>query len=93
MLDDFRQQADDGSLFEDDDPLDFEDLGDFDQEYEDFEDEESPPVQPGGVRVQETGGQFMGMTAPQRFVLAAILLVDVCIFSFLILLITERIAL
>ena len=90
MLDDFRKQADDGSLFEDDDPLDFEDLGDFDQEYEDFEDEESLPVQPG--RARETGKQFLGMTAPQRFVLAAILLVDACIFSFLILLVTNRIA-
>jgi len=87
MLDDFRQQADDGSLFEDDDPLDFDDLGDFDQEYEDFEDEESPPVRPGRAE----GAQRLGMTAPQRFILAAILLVDVCIFSFLLLLVTDRI--
>ena len=87
MLDDFRQQADDGSLFEDDDPLDFDDLGDFDQEYEDFEDEESPPVRPGRAE----GTQLLGMTAPQRFILAAILLVDVCIFSFLLLLVTDRI--
>jgi hypothetical protein len=90
MLDDFRQQADDGSLFEDDDPLDFEDVGTFDQEYEDFEDEESPPVRPG--MVPKTGRQLLGMTAPQRFILAALLLVDVCIFSFMILLVTNKIA-
>jgi hypothetical protein len=87
MLDDFRQQADDGSLFEDDDPLDFEDLGEFDQEYEDFEDEESPPV---GIR-RADGARFLGMTAPQRFILAAILFVDVCIFSLAILVATNRV--
>ena len=90
MLDDFRQQADDGSLFEDDDPLDFEELGDFDQEYKDYEDEESPPVKP--VQARAGRRQFLGMTAPQRFILTALLLVDVCVFSFLILLVTERIA-
>ena len=86
MLDDFRAQADDGSLFEDDDPLEFDDLGDFQQEYDDFEeepvelDEEEAPNRP-----------FLGMTAPQRFVLAVILLVDVCIFGFAFLLVTGRV--
>ena len=84
MLDDFRAQADDGSLFEDDDPLEFDDLGEFDQEYDDFEEEP--------VEVEEKPDRpFLGMTAPQRFVLAAILFVDVLIFGFAFLLVTGRV--
>ena len=85
MLDDFRAQADDGSLFEDDDPLEFDDLGDFEEEeYDDFEEE---PVE----SEEEPGRPFLGMTAAQRFILAAILLVDVCIFGFAFLLVTGRV--
>lgn len=82
-LDDFRQQADEGSLFEDDDPLDFNELGDFDQEYEDFEDETSEPVRPNQP--------FLGLTPAQRLILSGMLLVLTCVFSFLILLVTEKI--
>ena len=86
MLDDFRAQADDGSLFEDDDPLEFDDLEDFQQEYDEFEEE---PVE---LDEEPPGRPFLGMTAAQRFVLAVILLVDVCIFGFAFLLVTGRVA-
>jgi len=83
MLDDFRQQANEGSLFEDDDPVEFEELGDFDQEYEDFEDERSKPVRPKGP--------FLGLTAAQRFILSAMLLVLSCVLSVLVLVVTNKI--
>ena len=83
MLDDFRQQANEGSLFEDDDPVEFEELGDFDQEYEDYEDEQSKPVR--------SKGPFLGLTAIQRFILSAMLLVLSCVLSMLFLVVTNKI--
>jgi hypothetical protein len=82
MLDDFRQQANEGSLFEDDDPLEFEELGDFDQEYEDYEDEES-----GAARKKSP---FLGMTAQQRFIIASMAFVLVLVLGVLTLLVTGR---
>ncbi len=87
MLDDFREQANEGSLFEDDDPLDFEELGDFDEIYEDEELEEELIALPKPKR----RGRFMGLSALQRFVLSALLLVVSCLFSVLILLVSNRI--
>lgn len=83
MLDDFRKEANEGSLFEDDDPVEFEELGALDQEYDDFEDETSEPAKPKGP--------FLGMTAQQRFILSAMLLVLTCTLSILTLLVTGRI--
>jgi len=82
MLDDFRQQANEGSLFEDDDPLEFEELGEFEEDYEEYEDEE--------VKPKRRKGPFLGMTAQQRFILAAMSLVLLTILSILVLLVTGR---
>ena len=83
MLDDFRKEANEGSLFEDDDPVEFDELGELDQEYDDFEDETQEP--------EKAKGPFLGMTAQQRFILSAMLLVLTCTLSFLTLLVTGRI--
>ena len=82
MLDDFRQQANEGSLFEDDDPLEFEKLGEFVQEYEDYEDEESDVARPKN--------DFLGMTAQQRFIISAMAFVLLLILSLLVLLVTGK---
>ncbi len=81
MLDDFRQQADEGSLFEDEDPLEVEDLGTFEEDFEEYADEDE---------VTPRRAPFLGLTAPQRFILSAMLLVLVSVFSILILLMTGR---
>lgn len=83
MLDDFRQQANEGSLFEDDDPLEIEDLGEFEEEDEDYADETVKPA-------RRKKAAFLGLTAQQRFILAAMLFVLVSVFSVLILLVTGR---
>ena len=84
MLDDFRQQANEGSLFEDDDPLEIEDLGEFEEEDdEDYADETVKPA-------RRKKAPFLGLTAQQRFILAAMLFVLVSVFSVLILLVTGR---
>lgn len=82
MLDDFRQQANEGSLFEDDDPLDFEASGEFEDDFEDYEDEQAKP--------RRRKGPFLGMTAQQRFILAAMAFVLLTILSVLVLLVTGK---
>ena len=69
MIDDFRQQTDDG-FFSDE------------EEIEDYAYEEvSSP----------TSAQFLGMTPPQRFVIATMLLLMVCVLGTFFLLVTEKI--
>jgi hypothetical protein len=89
MLDDLRNQAGDSSLFGDDDePLEFEALGEFDGEYQDFNDEASKPVPK-----KKKSRRFLGMTAFQRFVLSALLLGLSCVLSAMCLLLTESVML
>lgn len=83
MLDDFRQQANEGSLFEDDDPLEIEDLGEFEEEDEDYADENVKPA-------RRRKGPFLGMNAQQRFILAAMAFVLLTVLSVLVLLVTGR---
>ena len=82
MLDDFRQQANEGSLFEDDDPLEIEDLGDFEEDFDEYEDEGAPPPRRFSLS--------LGLTAQQRFILAAMTFVLVLVLSLLILIVTGR---
>lgn len=83
MLDDFRQQANEGSLFEDDDPLEIEDLGDFEEDFDEYEDEDVSPKRPFSLS--------LGLTAQQRFILASMLFVLVFVLSLLVLVVTGRV--
>jgi hypothetical protein len=68
MLDDLRDQADNGELLEEE--------GDF-FEFEEQAEPERPP--------------FLGMTAVQRFVIAVMLLLMICMLSSFCLLVSEKI--
>ncbi len=87
MLDDFRKDAGEGSLFGDDDvPLTFDEMGAFNEEYEDFDDEASKPVQK-----RKGKPQFLGMTAFQRLFLSAMLFGLSCVLSAMCLVLTNKV--
>jgi len=69
MIDDLRQQTDDGFYSEEEE-----------EESYAFEEVSSP-----------ASAQFLGMTPPQRFVIATMLLLMVCVLGLFFLLVTEKI--
>jgi hypothetical protein len=83
MFDDFREQAGDGDLFDDDEPLDFDSYDEFEEEQGDSRPEpESPPPKP------ERSGPFLGLTPSQRLLLSILLFILTCILSFSCLILT-----
>jgi hypothetical protein len=57
-----------------------------------FQEEPPPPEQkPSPSRKKGASGNFLGMTAVQRFVIALMLFMMVCVFGSFILLATEKI--
>jgi hypothetical protein len=85
MIDDLREQADDSPEFDDDDEsLSFDDFGDFEYELE----EEGPPAKRSFSGVK---GRSIGLTPPQRFLLASIMLLLSCILSTFCLLVSGKI--
>ena len=56
----------------------------FEEQLDDFD---------SGIVVSQRRTEFLGMTAPQRFVIALMLLMMTCILGSLILLVTEKIVL
>ena len=80
-FDDFRKQTEETSFFDekpqDDDAQDFGGGGD-----DDFD---------SGFAVSQPQRNILGMTAPQRFIIATILLMMACILSTFCLLVTEKI--
>lgn len=84
MIDDLREQADDSPEFDDDDEsLSFDDFGDFEYELE-----EERPVKRSLSGVK---GRTIGLTPPQRFLLASIMLLLSCILSTFCLLVSGKI--
>ncbi len=69
MLDDFRDQADDGDLF-DEESLEFEGFDEFSEEDEDPD----SPVEPAPKRPKRRG-PFLGMTPAQRLLISILLVV------------------
>lgn len=55
--------------------------------------EESPPEEETSYRHGLNQGMFLGMTAPQRFVIALLLLFMTCVLAGFFLLLTERMVL
>jgi len=86
MLEDMRKESGDGAQLTDDEELDFSELGRFAEE--DLSDlDEDPRPRPQG------GGNFLGMTPVQRFVLVAMIFALTCVLGFLLLLVSGAIAL
>ncbi len=65
---------------------DFRDLGDFEEEVEDEQSEEAHPV-------AEENDLVFGMTPVQRFVLAVLFFLSMCMLGTFCLLVTDKIAL
>jgi hypothetical protein len=83
MFDDFREQAGDGDLFDDEEPLDFDSYDEFEEDLDDSRPEaESPPERP------KRTGPFLGMTPTQRLFLSILLFILTCILSFSCLILT-----
>jgi hypothetical protein len=55
--------------------------------------EESPPGEVNNTQVVREGENFLGMTAPQRFVLALLLFFMVCVLGAFILMLTDKVML
>ena len=79
MFDNLREQADSTPFYEDE--ARFRDV-------EDLRPAAPPPRDPG-----PSGGRFLGMTPLQRFILAILLLISVCVLGSMCLLVTGRISL
>jgi hypothetical protein len=61
-----------------------------------FEEEEPPqdPERPSTpTRIRRPSGSFLGMTAPQRFVLSLMLFMMVCVVGILLLIVFEKVVL
>lgn len=52
---------------------------------------ERPKRSSGKTSAARRGGKFLGLTAPQRFILAFIILLTTCLASVFILILTERV--
>jgi hypothetical protein len=57
----------------------------YDEEFPDFFEDEKTPSHP------QTAGRFLGMTPAQRFIIAVMLLVSVCVLGTMCLLVSGRI--
>ncbi len=80
MFDNLREQANSTPFYEDEDQ--FRDLDEYDS---------SPP--PPRKASRPTNGHFLGMAPWQRFIIAFMLLITVCIMGVMFLLVTGRIGL
>jgi len=84
MLDDFREQAGDGGLLDDNESIDFDD-------YEDVEEEEEiVDEKPIVLKDNKPKGPFLGITAPQRLFISFMLLVLSCVLSTMCLVLAGR---
>lgn len=92
MFDNLRQQADSNSF--EDSPFDatpfYEDEGQF-REAEQAR--PAPKKARRAARVPSSGGRFLGMTPFQRFALAFMLFITVCVLGAMLLLVTGRLGL
>ncbi|HEX8990769.1 MAG TPA: hypothetical protein VF784_03755 [Anaerolineales bacterium] len=79
MFDNLREQADSTPFYEDE------------AQFRDVED--LRPKAPPPRNTSSGGGRFLGMTPLQRFILAILLLISVCVLGSMCLLITGRISL
>jgi hypothetical protein len=58
-----------------------------------FQDDQTPPQDEKPPEIRKPSRPFLGMTAPQRFVIALLILSMTCMLSALCLLVTEKIVL
>lgn len=79
MFDGLRKDASDTSGF-DDQPVEF------------FPNDKTPAPSAPSVRRRKSSGQFLGMTAPQRFLIAVMLMIVVCTLGAMCMLFTEKFA-
>ncbi len=81
MFDDLREQADSTPFYEDE------------AQFQDAEARRPATKPPRQVSFNFENGRFLGMTPLQRFILAMLLLISVCVLGSMCLLITGRISL
>ncbi len=79
-FDDMRKQSESSSFFDDDEPE--EGKASLDLGNDDFDE---------GFANPQPQSKILGMTAPQRFIIATILLMMACILSAFCLLVTEKV--
>jgi hypothetical protein len=78
MLDDLREQASSSDYFED-------------EEEDVVEEVDDPTFNYNEPDTQTSSGPFLGMTPTQRFVIAVMLMLMVCVMSMFFLVLTEKI--
>ena len=81
MFDNLREQADSTPFYEDE------------SQFRDVEDLRPAAPPPRNTGTASSGGRFLGMTPLQRFIIAVLLLISVCVLGSMCLLATGRISL